>query len=52
MHKRIDVFLKDNNILYYLQFRFQENISVDHALISMTEALDLLTIGDTGVGSL
>jgi len=39
MHKRIDVFLKNNNILYYLQFRFQENISVDHALISMTEEI-------------
>ena len=39
MHKRISVFLKERNILYPLQFGFQENSSIDHALISMTEEI-------------
>ena len=39
MHKRIPAFLKDCNILYPLQFGFQENNSIDHALISMTEEI-------------
>ena len=39
MHKRIYAFLKDCNILYPLQFGFQENNSIDHALISLTEEI-------------
>ena len=39
MHKRIYVFLKDCNILYPLQLGFQENNSIDCALISMTEEI-------------
>ena len=39
MHKRIYAFLKDSNILYQLQFGFQANNSIDHALISMTEEI-------------
>ena len=39
MHKRISVFLKERNILYPLQFGFQENNSINHALISMTEEI-------------
>ena len=39
MHKRISVILKERNILYPLQFGFQENDSIDHALISMTEEI-------------
>ena len=37
MHKIINVFLKGHYILYPLQFGFQENNSIDYALISMTE---------------
>ena len=39
MHKRIYVFLKEKKILYPLQFGFQENNSIDNALISMTEEI-------------
>ena len=39
MHERINVFLKGHNILYPLQFSFQENNSIDHALIRMTEEI-------------
>ena len=39
MHKRIYVFLKEKKILYPLQFGFQENNSIDHALITMTEEI-------------
>ena len=39
MHKRVHAFLKDCNILYPLQFGFQESNSIDHALISMTEEI-------------
>ena len=39
MHKRIYVFRKERNILYPLQFGFQENNSIHHALISMTEEI-------------
>ena len=39
MHKRIYVFLKEKKILYPLQFGFQENNSIDHALISMSEEI-------------
>ena len=39
MHKRINVFLKNHSILYPVQFGFQENNSIDYALISMTEEI-------------
>ena len=39
MHKRLYSFLKDHKIIYPLQFGFQENHSIDHALISMTEEI-------------
>ena len=38
-HKRLYSFLKDHKIIYPLQFGFQENHSIDHALISMTEEI-------------
>ena len=37
MHKRSYACLKDCNSLYLLQFGFQENNSIDHALSSLTE---------------
>ena len=39
MHRRVNVFLKDHSILYSVQFGFQENNSIDYALISMTEEI-------------
>ena len=39
MYRRLYRFLQLNNILYSLQFGFQENHSVDHALVSLTEAV-------------
>ena len=39
MHKRLYSFVTSNNIIHPLQFGFQENHSVDHALISITEAI-------------
>ena len=39
MYRRLYRFLELNNILYSLQFGFQENHSIDHALVSLTEAV-------------
>ena len=39
MHKRLYSFLKDHKVIDPLQFGFQENHSIDHALISMTEEI-------------
>ena len=39
MYKRLYSFLEVHNILYSLQFYFQENHSVDHALVSLTESV-------------
>ena len=39
MYKRLYSFLKTQEILFSLQFGFQENHSIDHALISMTESI-------------
>ncbi len=39
MYKRLYRFLEVHNIIYSLQFGFQENRSIDHALISMTESI-------------
>ena len=39
MHKRLYAFITSNNIIHPLQFGFQENDSVHHALISITEAI-------------
>ena len=39
MYKRLYSFVACNRILYPLQFGFQENDSIDHALISMTETI-------------
>ena len=49
MYKRLYRFLEVHNIFYSLQFGFQENRSIEHALISMTESirntLDCKTFG-------
>ena len=37
MHKRFYKFLEIHKVLYSLQFGFQENHSIDHALVSMTD---------------
>ena len=37
MYKRLYKFLEIHNVLYSLQFGFQQNHSIDHALVSMTE---------------
>ena len=42
MYRRLYKFLEIHDILYSLQFRFQENHSIDHALVSLIE-----TIGNT-----
>ena len=39
MYKKLYSFLSTHEILYCLQFGFQENHSIDHALISMTETI-------------
>ena len=39
MYRRLYRFLEIHNILYSLQFGFQENHSIDHALVSLTEAI-------------
>ena len=39
MYKRLYSFVTSNKIIHPLQFGFQENHSVDHALISITEAI-------------
>ena len=38
MYRRLYKFLEIHNILYSQQFGFQENHSIDHALVSLTEA--------------
>ena len=39
MYKRLYSFLEVHNILYSLQFGFQENHSIDHALVNLTESV-------------
>ena len=39
MYKRLYSFITHNKVIYPLHFGFQENHSIDHALISMTEAI-------------
>ena len=39
MYKRLYRFLEIHKVLYSLQFGFQENHSIDHALVSLTEAV-------------
>ena len=39
MYKRLHRFLEIHKVLYSLQFGFQENHSIDHALVSLTEAV-------------
>ena len=39
MYRRLYKFLEIHNVLYSLQFGFQENHSIDHALVSLTEAV-------------
>ena len=41
MYNRIYTFLTKHNIIYPLEFGFQINHSIDHALISMTEMIRL-----------
>ena len=39
MHRRLYRFLEVHRVLYSLKFGFQENHSVDYALVSLTEAV-------------
>ena len=39
MYRRLYRFLAEHNVLYSLQFGFQEQHSIDHALVSLTEAI-------------
>ena len=39
MYRRLYKFLEIHKVLYSLQFGFQENHSIDHALVSLTEAI-------------
>ena len=39
MYKRLYRFLEIHKVLYSLQFGFQENHSIDHFLVSLTEAI-------------
>ena len=39
MYRRLYKFLEIHKVLYSLQFGFQENHSIDHALVSLTEAV-------------
>ena len=39
MHKRLSNFLDINNLIYYLQFRFQPKYSANHDLINFTESI-------------
>ena len=39
MYKRLYSFLEVHNILYSLKFGFQENHSIDHALVSLTDSV-------------
>ena len=39
MYKRLYRFLEIHKVLYSLQFGFQENHSIDHALVSLTETV-------------
>ena len=39
MYRRLYGFLKIHKVLYSLQFGFQENHSIDHAIVSLTEAV-------------
>ena len=39
MYRRLYRFLEIHKVLYSLQFGFQENHSIDHALVSLTEAV-------------
>ena len=44
IYKRLYAFLKLHNILYNFQFRFRACHSINHALISLTEMIKLLSM--------
>ena len=51
MHKRLSNFLDINNLIYYLQFRFQPKYSANHDLINLTESIrQSLDEGSFGCG--
>ena len=53
MHKRLSNFLDINNLIYYLQFRFQPKYSANHDLINLTESIrQSLDEGSFGCGIL
>ena len=37
MHKRLYMFLNENNVIYNLQFGFRQQFSTSHALVNRTE---------------
>ena len=39
MYRRLYRFLETHKVPYSLQFGFQENCAIDHALVSLTEAV-------------
>ena len=49
MYGQLYSFLEVHNILYSLQFGFQENHSIDYALVSLTESMKN-TLGNKGHG--
>ena len=51
MYKRFYTFLNKNNVIYNLQFRFRQQYSTSHALISTTENVTkALDDGNIGCG--
>ena len=51
MYKRLSIFLDINNLIYSLQFGFQQKYSTTHALINLTESIrQTLDEGSFGCG--
>ena len=51
MYKRLPNFLDINNLIYSLQFGFQQKYSTTHALINLTESIrQTLDEGNFGCG--
>ena len=51
MYKRLSDFLDINNLIYSLQFGFQQKYSTNHALINLTESIrQTLDEGSFGCG--
>ena len=51
MYKRLSNFLDINNLIYSLQFGFQQKYSTTHALINLTESIrQTLDEGSFGCG--